>query len=173
MRMFSIDLSVFFSWLSQLEASRWLHNLSALIGAASFVVANVDKDCRPVLVHCSDGWDRTPQITTLASIMLDGYYRTIEGFQILVQREWIAFGHKFGDRCGHGVGANDTNERSPVFLQWLDCIYQLFLQNPVAFEFNEMFLVRKILLSNTLEDSCILAQISFTYLHMFTWNILM
>jgi myotubularin-related protein 3/4 len=132
-----------FSWLSQLESARWLHNLSALIGAASFVVANVDKNNRPVLVHCSDGWDRTPQITTLAEIMLDSYYRTIEGFQILVQREWVAFGHKFGDRCGHGVGANDSNERSPVFLQWLDCIYQLFAQNPVAFEFNEMFLVRK------------------------------
>jgi myotubularin-related protein 3/4 len=131
------------NWLSQLESTRWLHNLSALIGAASFVVANVDKNNRPVLVHCSDGWDRTPQITTLAEIMLDSYYRTIEGFQILVQREWIAFGHKFGDRCGHGIGANDSNERSPVFLQWLDCIYQLFMQNPVAFEFNEMFLVRK------------------------------
>ncbi|CAF1221158.1 unnamed protein product [Adineta ricciae] len=130
------------NWLSQLESTRWLHNLSALISVASFVVANVDKNSRPVLVHCSDGWDRTPQITTLAEIMLDSYYRTIEGFQILIQREWIAFGHKFGDRCGHGVGANDPNERSPVFLQWLDCIYQLFVQNPIAFEFNEMFLLK-------------------------------
>ncbi|UJR13918.1 hypothetical protein I4U23_000923 [Adineta vaga] len=130
------------NWLSQLESTRWLHNLSALIGAASFVVATVDKQSRPVLVHCSDGWDRTPQITTLAEIMLDSYYRTIEGFQILIQREWVAFGHKFGDRCGHGIGANDPNERSPVFLQWLDCIYQLFTQNPVAFEFNEMFLLK-------------------------------
>lgn len=113
-----------------------------MIGAASFVVATVDKQSRPVLVHCSDGWDRTPQITTLAELMLDPYYRTIEGFQILVQREWIAFGHKFADRCGHGVGSNDPNERSPVFLQWLDCVYQLFIQNPVAFEFNEMFLLK-------------------------------
>ncbi|CAF4231438.1 unnamed protein product, partial [Rotaria magnacalcarata] len=113
--------------LSQFDSSRWLHNLSALIGAASFVVANINKHGRPVLVHCSDGWDRTPQITTLAEIMLDSYYRTIDGFQTLVQREWIAFGHKFGDRCGHGVGANDPNERSPVFLQWLDCVYQLFI----------------------------------------------
>ncbi|CAF1066090.1 unnamed protein product [Rotaria sp. Silwood1] len=130
------------NWLSQLESTRWLHNLSALIGAASFVVANVHKHSRPVLVHCSDGWDRTPQITALAEIMLDSYYRTIEGFQILVQREWIAFGHKFGERCGHGVGANDPNERSPVFLQWLDCVYQLFIQYPIAFEFNEMFLLK-------------------------------
>jgi myotubularin-related protein 3/4 len=122
----------FFSWLSQVESTRWLHNLSALIGAASFVVATVDKHTRPVLIHCSDGWDRTPQITTLAEIMLDSYYRTIEGFQILVQREWIAFGHKFADRCGHGVGANDPNELQYffngliVFINYL-CKIQLHL----------------------------------------------
>ena len=57
-------------------------------------------------------------------------------------------GHKFADRCGHGNGATDPNERSPVFLQWLDCIYQLFSQNRTAFEFNEMFLVRFPLNSN-------------------------
>ncbi|CAF0774782.1 unnamed protein product [Didymodactylos carnosus] len=129
-------------WLSQLESSRWLHNISLLLAAASFVATAIDKQSRPVLVHCSDGWDRTPQITALAQIMLDPHYRTIEGFQTLIQREWIAFGHKFADRCGHGVGATDPNERSPVFLQWLDCVYQLQVQNPVSFEFNEMFLLK-------------------------------
>ena len=121
------------SWLSQLESTRWLHNLSALISVASFVVGAVDKQAQPVLVHCSGGWDRTPQITALAEVMLDPYYRTIDGFQVLVQREWIAYGHKFADRCGHGVGTNDPNERSPLFLQWLDCIYQLLFQNPHSF----------------------------------------
>lgn len=29
------------------------------------------------LVHCSDGWDRTAQLCSLASIFLDPYYRTI------------------------------------------------------------------------------------------------
>ncbi|CAM4805224.1 unnamed protein product [Rotaria magnacalcarata] len=120
------------NWFSQLTSKQWLHNLSLLITAASRVVANVDQHNRPVLVHCSDGRDHTPQIITLAEIMLDSYYRTINGFQILVQREWIQFGHKFGDRCGHGVDPNDPNERSPVFLQWLDCIYQLMMQNQTA-----------------------------------------
>ncbi|CAF4272487.1 unnamed protein product, partial [Rotaria sordida] len=108
--------------------------------AASYVVANVDKHNRPVLVHCSNGGDHTPQMITLAEIMLDSHYRTINGFQILVEREWIQFGHKFGDRCSHGINANDPNKRSPVFLQWLDCIYQLMMQNQTSFEFNEIFL---------------------------------
>ena len=34
-----------------------------------------------VLVHCSDGWDRTAQTCALAQVMLDPYYRTIAGFQ--------------------------------------------------------------------------------------------
>lgn len=35
-----------------------------------------------VVVHCSDGWDRTAQTCSLAGIMLDPYYRTIHGFQV-------------------------------------------------------------------------------------------
>ena len=31
-----------------------------------------------MLVHCSDGWDRTSQVVSLAELMLDPYYRTIE-----------------------------------------------------------------------------------------------
>lgn len=42
------------------------------------MVHAVDRDHRPVLVHCSDGWDRTPQIVALSKLLLDPYYRTIE-----------------------------------------------------------------------------------------------
>lgn len=48
-----------------------------------------------VLVHCSDGWDRTAQLTALSMLMLDPYYRTIKGFEILIEKEWVSFGHKF------------------------------------------------------------------------------
>ncbi|XP_044304915.1 myotubularin-related protein 3 isoform X4 [Varanus komodoensis] len=130
------------NWLSALESTRWLQHLSVLLKSALLVVHAVDRDQRPVLVHCSDGWDRTPQIVALAKLLLDPYYRTIEGFQVLVEIEWLDFGHKFADRCGHGENSDDLNERCPVFLQWLDCVHQLQRQFPCSFEFNEAFLVK-------------------------------
>ena len=132
----------------------------------------IDVDGRPVIVHCSDGWDRTPQLTSLAQLMLDPYYRSIEGFQVvfsscsfssqffflegtvkhtkivncfpqvLVEKEWLDFGHKFADRNGTPFCARDENERSPIFLQWLDCVHQLLLQFPCSFEFNLSYLVK-------------------------------
>lgn len=65
----------------------------------------------------------------------------LQGFQVLVETEWLDFGHKFADRCGHGENSDDLNERCPVFLQWLDCVHQLQRQFPCSFEFNEAFLV--------------------------------
>jgi len=42
-------------------------------------------------------------------------------------------------RIGHGDKSD--SERSPVFLQFLDCTFQLLQQFPSAFEFNEKLLV--------------------------------
>lgn len=130
------------SWLSGLESTRWLHHIAGLMKAAALVVNYNEKEGRSVLVHCSDGWDRTPQVISLAEIMLDPYYRTIEGFQVLVEREWLQYGHKFADRCGNGVHSDDVNERCPVFLQWLECVYQLLNQFPCQFEFTEGYLLK-------------------------------
>ncbi|XP_074528029.1 phosphatidylinositol-3,5-bisphosphate 3-phosphatase MTMR4 isoform X2 [Halichoeres trimaculatus] len=130
------------NWLSALESTRWLQHLSVMLKAATLVCSAVEREGRPVLVHCSDGWDRTPQIVALSKILLDPYYRTLEGFQVLVETEWLDFGHKFGDRCGHQENADDVSEQCPVFLQWLDCVHQLLKQFPCLFEFNEAFLVK-------------------------------
>ena len=52
------------------------------------------------MVHCSDGWDRTPQIVALTELLVDPYYRSMEGFRVLVEKEWLDFGHKMADRNG-------------------------------------------------------------------------
>ena len=53
-----------------------------------------------VLIHCSDGWDRTSQLSALTQILLDPFYRTINGFAVLVEKDWLSFGHQFGLRNG-------------------------------------------------------------------------
>lgn len=82
-----------------------------MLKAATLVCSAVEREGRPVLVHCSDGWDRTPQIVALAKILLDPYYRTIE-VKVCMS----------GQRLGHGfhswgysmtARANGTDHSSP------------------------------------------------------------
>ncbi|CAF3657661.1 unnamed protein product [Rotaria socialis] len=127
------------TWLNDLENSNWLFHIRAILTSANRLVSLVFNDERSVLVHCSDGWDRTAQLTSLAMLMLDGYYRTLKGFMILIEKEWVSFGHKFLCRIGHGDKIE--SERSPVFIQFLDCTYQLLQQFPSAFEINEQLLL--------------------------------
>lgn len=90
-----------------------------------------------------DGWDRTAQLTCLTELLLDPYYRTLEGFAVLIEKEWLAFGHKFAQRHGHGSFApkvKDT-QRAPIFLQFIDCVWQLTQQFPTTFEWNERMLM--------------------------------
>ena len=42
---------------------------------------------------------------------------------------------------GHGDERHSDADRSPVFLQWIDSVYQVIVQFPYAFEFNEYFLI--------------------------------
>jgi len=55
-----------------------------------------------------------------------------------------SFGHRFADRCGHANGSANFFEDdscSPVFAQWMDCIWQMMEQYPSAFQFNSRFLI--------------------------------
>jgi hypothetical protein len=91
------------------------------------------------LIHCTDGWDRTAQITGLVQVTVDPACRTIRGFQELVQKEWCDAGHQFAMRCGHIPHAK-MDETAPIFGQFIDAVYQLVMNWPDAFQFNEKFL---------------------------------
>lgn len=80
-----------------------------------------------VLVHCSDGWDRTAQMCSLAQQCMDPYYRTLDGLIVLINKDWISFGHQFRLRFGHYDHNYKEEQRSPVFIQYLDCVRQLII----------------------------------------------
>ena len=189
-----------------LHQSGWLKHIKDILDGSAIVARRVGINHSHVLIHCSDGWDRTSQLSALAEMMLDPYYRTIEGFIVLVEKDWLSFGHNFRLRSGHlsheewftvqkdtfagskvqpgeADGRNDAFQNvlsgakrffnqskedsadlasasevtsgksvndeatvprmvSPVFHQFLDCVYQLLRHHPTRFEFNERFLRR-------------------------------
>lgn len=189
-----------------LQSSEWLKHTRDVLDGSAIIVRQIGIQHSHVLIHCSDGWDRTSQLSALAQIMLDPFFRTIDGFITVVEKDWLSFGHMFRLRTGHlnhedwfnvqrdafagsrvqpgeNDGRNDafqnvlsgakrfwnqanktdddlgaiselasgkavdeeaTNPRmvSPVFHQFLDCVYQLQRQHPDRFEFNERFLRR-------------------------------
>jgi myotubularin-related protein 1/2 len=77
----------------------------------------------------------------IVELMLDKYYRTLEGFCVLIEKDWCSFGHQFEKRIGHGSRNFKEDERGPIFFQFLETVYQLINQFPTAFEFNEECLV--------------------------------
>ena len=127
-------------WLSNIDNTNWLNHLHCILGGAVKIADKVENSKASVVVHCSDGWDRTAQLTSLAMLLLDPYYRTLVGFEVLIEKEWLSLGHKFSHRIGHGMDKHNDNDRSPVFLQFVDCVWQVTNQFPHCFEFNEYFL---------------------------------
>uniref|UniRef100_A0A915D7L6 F-box domain-containing protein n=1 Tax=Ditylenchus dipsaci TaxID=166011 RepID=A0A915D7L6_9BILA len=68
----------------------------------------------------------------------------MRGFQSLIEHEWIAAGHPFTLRCAHSAYATGSLTgpyESPVFLCFLDCVWQIMRQYPCCFEFTEEFLI--------------------------------
>lgn len=72
-------------WLRELGGCGWLEHVQAVLRGSQTVVRLV-LEHRSVLVHCSDGWDRTSQLTALAQLQLDPYFRTLRGFAVLVEK---------------------------------------------------------------------------------------
>jgi hypothetical protein len=203
-----------------LAKSNWIKHIANILDGTALIARTVGIMHSHVLIHCSDGWDRTSQLSALSQILLDPYYRTLEGFIVLVEKDWLSFGHMFRHRSGFlshekwftienekierkhdGQGGSNpfenalrgarglfnrhnesneslnqlpetngtenvtdvadtaspkpatigaaeehrvtkVNELSPVFHQFLDCVYQLHYQHPTRFEFSERFLRR-------------------------------
>ncbi|KAG2463322.1 SF3B4 factor, partial [Polypterus senegalus] len=87
----------------------------------------------------SDDRDLSCAVSSLVQLMCDPHSRTLSGFQSLVQKEWAVAGHRFLNRFNYS--GDNEKEESPVFLLFLDCVWQLLKQFPSFFEITEDYLL--------------------------------
>lgn len=124
-------------WLSSLEGTRWLEYVRAFLKHSAELVYMLESKRVSVVLQEEEGRDLSCIIASLVQVMLDPYFRTITGFQSLIQKEWVMAGYQFLDRCNH---LKRSEKEAPLFLLFLDATWQLLEQHPSAFEFSETYL---------------------------------
>ncbi|XP_067937897.1 myotubularin-related protein 10-A-like isoform X2 [Watersipora subatra] len=140
----STDNSVY----SQLDSAHWLRYISFALRVSCKAARRI-RQGRSSVIITENGSDLSCMVSSLVQIMLDPSSRTIKGFQALVQRCWVAAGHPFCERLNLISSPSMSKHITPVFLFFLDCVHQLMVQYPSAFEFSEIYLI-------SLWDSCLL-----------------
>jgi myotubularin-related protein 6/7/8 len=63
-------------FIEVLGETGWIDYLFLILSGAKSMAKSLMQGTN-VVVHCSDGWDRTSQLAALAQLLLDPYFRTL------------------------------------------------------------------------------------------------
>uniref|UniRef100_A0A8C7I6U2 Myotubularin related protein 11 n=1 Tax=Oncorhynchus kisutch TaxID=8019 RepID=A0A8C7I6U2_ONCKI len=126
-------------WLSTLESTHWLDYTRCCLRKAAEVACLLRGGHLTVVLQEAEDRDMTCVVSSLVQVMCDPHCRTRVGFQGLVQKEWVMAGHRFLSRINYH--RDSDKEEAPVFLLFLDCVWQLWVQYPSHFQLTGDFLL--------------------------------
>lgn len=78
-----------------LDKSCWLLYVSLCLKYADEAATTMRSEMKTVVLQENDGRDMCCVISSLTQLLLDPYFRTISGFESLIQKDWVALGHPF------------------------------------------------------------------------------
>lgn len=99
-------------------------------------------------------------LVPLIELLVDPFFRTLEGFCLLVEKEWVSYSFPFSS-LGHVVEVDDPGKKNekekekkekekektewtkacPPFEMFINCVWQILQLQPITFEFTEEFLL--------------------------------
>uniref|UniRef100_A0A3P9KTN6 Myotubularin related protein 11 n=1 Tax=Oryzias latipes TaxID=8090 RepID=A0A3P9KTN6_ORYLA len=126
-------------WLSTLESTHWLDHVRLCLKKASEVACLLRSGHLTVALQEPEDRDMSCVVSSLVQVMSDPHCRSQHGFQSLVQKEWVMAGHRFYSRINYH--RDNDKEEAPVFLLFLDCVWQLWFQFPSRFQLTGDFLL--------------------------------
>ncbi|GMR54286.1 hypothetical protein PMAYCL1PPCAC_24481, partial [Pristionchus mayeri] len=124
-------------WPTRVAETGWLQAVTSVLQTAADTVSRLVDHEESVLLQEGEGRDVSAVVSSLAQVCLDKQARRMDGLKRLVEKEWISLGHPFSRRLLSVEGAPFC----PVFLLFLDALYQLVEMYPTQFEYTSTALV--------------------------------
>lgn len=111
------------------KTGKWLNIISQALRIVNDTANTLLSEASVILIEDVDsGWNSV--VSSLIQLILEPHRRTIEGFESLISKEWIYL----------AGGNTDYTQPEILFTLFLDCTYQIYLQNTKEFEFTSEYL---------------------------------
>ncbi|KAF2074020.1 hypothetical protein CYY_004671 [Polysphondylium violaceum] len=126
-------------WLQCAEINEWMTIINIVFKSVLKMVESIHTSGKSIVIQSGDGHDFNELLlSSLCQLFLDPYYRTLAGFQVLIQKEWVQFGYPFGKQFNSGSNSSKTKTYLPMsFVIFCHCVVHLLQQYPMDFQFNQ------------------------------------
>lgn len=120
--------------------TEWLASLSLILSYSYKIFKKTNESIlseknTSLVIIGKNGKFRSAIISSLLQIFHDKYYRTIDGLNVLIEKEFNYLGFYFNN------GNENNKNNHSLFILFLDCLYQLVNIFTDEFEYNQMFIV--------------------------------